>query len=75
MEAGLPNVTGWWKGSIGGTSGGCVYVTPNYTQDGYGSFVYSEPRYNISLNTGNKLYGSSNTVTPLSRKVIYLIHY
>lgn len=74
MEAGAPNATGWWKGSIAPGCGGIVTME-NYVQDGYGQFMYAEPKYTIDLSRASSVYGSSNTITPLSVKTKWFIKY
>ena len=80
MEAGLPNING--EGHIT-----TAYSTSNYFrgafifhQDQYGTIGASGPnsvRGNLefSANNSNSIYGSSETVTPLSLSAIFVIKY
>lgn len=80
VEAGIVNATGyaWVRGpefDVSGSSGG-LYTSA--APDNYGrNHATGQPstRFNLDLSRSNSLYGNSNTVTPLSRRTVFLIRY
>lgn len=83
MGAGLPNITGTygkfkWGSIYGDTSSGCTY-TSYVASDGYiinqDTGTQNGQIFNLNASRSSSLYGNSITVTPLSQKVTFLIHY
>ena len=72
VEAGLPNITGRTDGDGAISPTGCFQ---NGGAAGYAGGDSRGIRVNFDASLSSPVYGKSNTVTPLSQKVIYLIRY
>ena len=90
MVAGIPNITGHdclgWAGvHIGivnnaGDNSGCFRTTKVARNNTYGGFTGGgsgnvERGVAFNASCSNNIYGSSNTVTPLSRACIFCIKF
>ena len=78
MEAGLPNIQGGvallQAGNVAEPSG-CFYTLGTNLAAAAHSSVQSPMLHGFNASYSNSIYGSSNTVTPLSRACIFCIKF
>lgn len=79
LEAGLPNVKGYFSTVSNNRTGGAGYQEKNYSGDYFdyhdgGGWGY-ERDMGIDASKSNSIYGASTTVTPLSLSCIQIIKY
>lgn len=73
--AGLPNITGSTSGARNGGENvtGAFYTTGSVSTYGGGRYHMGIVAFDASRSS--TIYGKSNTVTPLSKKCLFLIKY
>ena len=78
QSAGLPNITGTAAlVQAGGTSSptGAIYTLGTNAPAATAAAAWVQMVHGINASYSNSIYGSSDTVTPLSRKCLFLIRY
>lgn len=76
MEAGIVNITGGWNGNGDGiTTLGAFYISGRLNSRGYNAGINAGYGIRFSASRVSSIYGNSNTVTPLSRRVRFLIRF
>lgn len=86
MDAGLPEISGRYNTDIGSwvrpwltEYSGAYFSTNLLSSNAYdpvrGTQYNKYEYFNFSANKSNSIYGNSDTVTPTSTSVIYLIRY
>lgn len=79
VEAGLPNITGYFNASTansGTGTDGCFYNTANWSEgQNYWSGINNQNNstYRIDASRSSSIYGNSSTVQPQTIKVLYYI--
>lgn len=72
IEAGLPNITGWFDGWLAVLYSSGVFTLSGYNTGGYsGTNGYHNVSFNASLS--NSIYGNSTTVQPPAITMKYVI--
>lgn len=84
IGAGLPNITGAWQGTLhtegAGSSGFEGAITPGsysraYSYAAISSATSKNNKKILDASLSNSIYGSSETVSPLSQSTLYLVKY
>ena len=77
IDAGLPNLTGWFQGSGTGTGNadGQLFKVKELGIDVYNTGGEPDNRYTFDASSYNSIYGNSSTVQPPAIKVRYYTRY